>query len=184
MNKIQSRVHELIQTRRSKGFTLIELMVVLVIITIVIGVTVLSIGDKNPKKELHTEALRLQALMRLASDEAILRAEVHGLFLEDDNYQFVTQEKDLWTPVDDDILARAHSRIAVQILLMSVNGRPPPDQPDDEDEKKSKPQILFFPSGEISSFEMIIRDPENREYEFTLNGSELGEVELSDSDDI
>ncbi len=49
--------------RASRGFTLIELMVVMVIISVLIGLAVLSTGFASTSRELDSEAERLAGLI-------------------------------------------------------------------------------------------------------------------------
>ena len=55
----------------SRGFTLIELMVVLVVISVMLGLATVSL-DTNPAKELQREGRRLQAVLQMAADEAVI----------------------------------------------------------------------------------------------------------------
>lgn len=56
----------------SRGFTLIELMVVMVIISVLIGLAVLSTGFASTSRELDSEAERLAGLIGVLTDEAVL----------------------------------------------------------------------------------------------------------------
>lgn len=55
-----------------RGFTLIEILLVLVIIAVAAGLTMLSL-DRNPASVIDREARRLQAVLSDASDEAVIR---------------------------------------------------------------------------------------------------------------
>ena len=59
------------QTKQT-GFTLIELMVVLVIIGIIMSVMVMSIRTGDISEHMEIEVNRLHALVSLAQEEAIL----------------------------------------------------------------------------------------------------------------
>jgi general secretion pathway protein H len=58
--------------RKAGGFTLIELMVVMVIIGITLGMVSLN-ALPSPRQNLENEAKRLALLLQLARDEAIVR---------------------------------------------------------------------------------------------------------------
>ena len=69
--------------RQQCGFTLIEIMLVLVIIGIVIGLAGLAL-DRNPARDLDREGRRLRALLAQASDEAVMQGEELALALSKD----------------------------------------------------------------------------------------------------
>ncbi|HHW1821654.1 TPA: type II secretion system minor pseudopilin GspH [Pseudomonas aeruginosa] len=64
--------------RASRGFTLIELMVVMVIISVLIGLAVLSTGFASTSRELDSEAERLAGLIGVLTDEAVLDNREYG----------------------------------------------------------------------------------------------------------
>ena len=83
----------------SRGFTLIELMVVMVIISVLIGLAVLSTGFASTSRELDSEAERLAGLIGVLTDEAVLDNREYGLRLERDAYQVLRYDeaKARWT---------------------------------------------------------------------------------------
>lgn len=89
-----------------RGFTLMELLVVMVLIGVVAGLASLSIGD-GAERQLRSEAERLAATLRLARDELLITGESdRALGLRRDGYSFLqlmilddsTRE---WRPLED-----------------------------------------------------------------------------------
>lgn len=74
--------------RRTRGFTLIELAVVLLIITITIALVGINLqrGDSNRVRD---EADRIVILLQAAREEAILQGQVFAVQFSKDGYQFL-----------------------------------------------------------------------------------------------
>lgn len=93
-------------SRSQRGFTLMELLVVMVLIGVVAGLASLSIGDGGERR-LRSESERLAATLRLARDELLISGESdRALGLRRDGYSFLqlmllddhTRE---WRPLED-----------------------------------------------------------------------------------
>ena len=74
---------------RRSGFSLIEILVVIVIIGIVSSVALLSLGLLGDDRELQTEARRLISLVEVAQDEAVMQGRELGLEFMAHSYRFV-----------------------------------------------------------------------------------------------
>lgn len=72
-----------------RGFTLVEILVVMVIIAIIIAFAGLSLGGRSLDDRMETEARRLEQLMKLAADEAQLRGEEVGFRYTTAGYEFL-----------------------------------------------------------------------------------------------
>lgn len=151
------------------GFTLLELLIVLVVIGIMSSFAVLSVGTADRDKPLAKETQRLLALMRMASEESVQRTEQLGLFIDNDSYRFLRYDQNAWQPLDDDLF-RERSLPENLIMTLVLEGRPivledpmalTDDAKKDEKDKKEKikpPQIIFLSSGEISPFTLTLSE--------------------------
>lgn len=84
MRRLPARVRPL-----SSGFTLMELLVVLVLVGIVASLATLSIGD-GAERQLRTETQRLVGVLRLARDELLITGDAErALGLRRDGYSFL-----------------------------------------------------------------------------------------------
>ncbi|MGH8777656.1 GspH/FimT family pseudopilin [Paraburkholderia sp.] len=91
--------------RRQRGFTLLEMMVVLVIAGLLVSLASLSLG-RNPRTDLNEEAQRLALLFETAGDEAQVRARPVAWQPLDDGFRFDVRTEDGWRPLRDDLLGQ------------------------------------------------------------------------------
>ena len=170
---------------RSAGFTLLELMVVLVLIGIIFSFAVLSLGGDNISDLMRQETRRLAVLLELASDEAVLRGEELAVNFTDDGYEFlVLHEEGGWQSPGEDGLLKAYSLPADIELRLEVEGEPPElnvmaegdEAADGEDADDSlTPQVFILSSGEMTPFAATFLSRQS-EYRYHLNATVLGKV--------
>lgn len=148
----------------ARGFTLIEIMVVLVIVAVMAGLLVFSFND-SPQQRVQREATMLAALINAASDEAVMRGFELGLVIDDTGYQFVyfDPEKKQWQPARERALMR-HEFAEPYAVEFTIDGA----QVDDEtrqriqalaarsDDAALKPTLLIFSSGEVTPFRLAL----------------------------
>lgn len=72
-----------------RGFTLIEIMVVVTIIGIMTGIIALNVSSKDPQKELDKEILRLKTIIEMAQEEALFSQQEIGIIVDEQSYKFV-----------------------------------------------------------------------------------------------
>lgn len=151
--------------RRQNGFTLLELLVVIVIVSILFTYTTLAIRSNSPEDLIKEEAFRLERLIQLAMEETILRGEEYGLEVYVDGYRFLRLYEGQWQPLTADKILRARelaseielemhieeSKIFIDSVLDPLADKEADldDIPEDEKKAKVKPQIYLLSSGEI-----------------------------------
>ncbi len=136
---------------RVAAFTLIEILVVLVVIGILGTFTVLTLGDGGRSNKLREEALRLQATIKLAQEEAQLYGYEFGLSVEPNNYQFVTFGRDRWAPVADDKAYKRHKLDEEFQLALKIEGF------------KLGKKNGMLPGADIKDGKVVVREEESDE---------------------
>lgn len=140
--------------RSQRGFTLIELVVVIFIIGLIAGFATLSISQQSDVR-LQTEAQRLQHLIRLASDEAITQTREYALQIGKEGYSFLVMGKEgKFVPVKDDAMFRAREFDPDFRVQLELNGEAVSFEAD-----QAPPQIFILSSGEIApTFRLLLTD--------------------------
>jgi general secretion pathway protein H len=156
--------------QRHTGFTLIELLVVLVLMGIMISMVVLSVGGQR-EKQLRGEIQRLQQVMRLAHEEAILNRYELAIKFRPHAYEFQVQEDDKWLTLDTpDFMRRREMEPDFEFSLQQ-DGINAPLQ--DEDTGR----ILLASSGETTPFVLELRLA-GTNTRYVLTGSAYGEFSI------
>ncbi len=102
----------------ARGYTLVELLVVLVVIGVMLGLVSLSIVP-DPSAKLRRDAERLEALFALAAEEAQLSSRPLAWRGDEHGYAFYRRDRDGWTPMpaDDEFRARAWDVAPMRLTL-------------------------------------------------------------------
>lgn len=175
----------MVGTVRGRGFSLLELLVVLVILSIMAATAVLSLGDFGGDDRVDQEARRLLALMQLSSDEALLQGRDVGVYLEEDRYRFMLYSRDslTWVPLDTDQTFRERILPEGLFFALVVEDQEVVLEPTDDDDEALEPQIAIFSSGESTVFELYL-GREFSDEQIIIEGVGDGTLELirDDSD--
>ena len=168
---------------RSTGFTLIEVMVVVLIIGITVSLAVLSIS--SGEQPVETEARRLKVLLGLVREESILQGRNLGLRFKADGYQFFALTGREWVPLEEDQMLRQREMPAELRLELEAEGEhfvffPSDDDKDDKDKgaKQDTPQVYFLASGEVSPFSLTLRPFDGNAWQLQVSESGAVETEI------
>ena len=169
---------------RSAGFTLLELMVVLVLIGIIFSFAVLSLRGTDISDLMERETRRLATLLELAGDEAILRGEELAVNFTDDGYEFLVLQDNSWRSSGDDGLLKAYSLPADIELRLEVEDEPPEltslagqegEESEEAEEDSLTPQVFILSSGEMTPFSVTLMSLQST-YRYHLSVTLLGKV--------
>ena len=126
--------------RQHHGFTLLELLVVLVIASILLGAVALNALPSDGQL-LQDDAQRIALLLQAARDEAIVRNRAIAFDIDEQRYRFLIRQNDSWQVLTDDALLRERAfrraPLLVSLIPPSVDrlpvrivfGREPVDKP-------------------------------------------------------
>ncbi len=173
------------------GFTLIEILVVIVVIGIIVSIGMLSLGVLGDDRHLRREAFRIGSLLEVAQDEAVMQGREFGLEVMLTSYRFVEFDpfQRLWAEVQTDDVFRARQLpdgiefdllLEDKSILLEIDAEDLSD-PDAKDNSNSRdefsPHILIFSSGDSTPFQLRILDRE-RDYSVILTGDLVGSIEV------
>lgn len=146
------------------GFSLLELLVVIVIIGIAVSFATLALGDNQAERMSH-KSKQLAALIELAKEQAIFNSEELGLLFTNDSYSFyklgtkVNKEKkevNVWQAVANDRVLTKRTlpngleyELYLEGTMVDLAA---------SKLKEVTPHVFILSDGSISPFELILTD--------------------------
>lgn len=159
------------------GFTLLELLLVVFIIGLLAGLAMLSVDDRVADDRLQQDAHRLNALLEMAAEEAVLFGVELGLEITHDGYRFLRLDADSWTPVtakDSPLRPRALDDGVTLRLIREEGAQRLTTEADNEG---PRPDLLFLSSGEITPFELSLT-AEGAQSRYRYEGELTGKLQM------
>jgi general secretion pathway protein H len=166
---------------RSKGFTLVEILVVVVIMAIVISIAILAVGTTGRDTQLDEESRRIEGLMGLLHERALLEGRDFGMRLEPAAYEFVVYDprRDRWLTFDQEHEFRHRELpkgLSFQLELDSqVVVIKPIDRTLAGDQAPPAPQLAIAASGEGTPFRLTLQR-DGTAAKATVDGDVLGKI--------
>ena len=160
----------------SRGFTLIEVLVVLTIVAIITAVAVLAFGQFGRGRREKMIINQFVRVIAVAQQQAILTPEVLGLGISTSGYEFfeyhlsLTSKQGEWQPLRNDVFSNStafQSIFNVETKSISLFAAKNIDT--------IKPAILFSPSGYVTPFILKLKDKKKL---FVISVENNGEVEV------
>ena len=138
------------------GFSLLELLVVVVIIGLLAQAVTLSVGALGSDRELEEETGRLRSMIDLLHEEALMQSRDYGVMFTETGYRFYVfdyQQQEWVLPPADRLLEQHVLRPQLAMSLM-LDGRMVPLRRDFEEQviDNPEPQIMLLASGEVTPF--------------------------------
>lgn len=131
----------------SRGFTLIELVVVVLLLSIIVGMVAINLGTDDTS-EVRDEADRLALLINAAQQDAILDGQILALALEERGYHFLrlNDAGTLAPIIRDELLRPRELAPGIKVSAIEIAGN----------EKQEQRAILLQPSGELEDFSITL----------------------------
>ena len=170
----------------ASGFTLLELLVVIVIIGIITSMAVVSVRVLGGDHQLDEEARRLRAVLSQAREDAMLEGRDVGVRLDEAGYDFVRFDgrRNTWDLVVDDPLLRERRlpdglRVGLRLedreLQLKLRAIPTVEQ-------QPLPQLMLLASGDLVPFEILLRR-DGSEQERVIQGLVDGTIRVRSSEE-
>ncbi len=183
------------RSSHQSGFTLVEILVVIVIVATVLSIALLAVGIVGEDEEIETERRRLASVIETVQDEAMLQGREFGIELMSSAYRFVEFDPltRQWQEVPGDDLYRLRElpaglefELFIDEKRIELENDPKkledPDKPMASRVEPFAPHLFVFASGESTVFELHLWRPLT-DRRLVMRGDVLGEIELGDDDE-
>lgn len=148
------------------GFTLIEILIVIVITSITLTFALISFGDFGQSKKVKFAAQRMVNLLKLAQEQAILEPVTLGVSVNDKGYRFYQYSGNQWQARGKSrpFQARSFPKDTTVKLIVNHNNT-----------TNHQPNIVINSAGEITPFTLIFNNS------ISINTSNNGLITFKDS---
>ncbi|HQV23891.1 MAG: type II secretion system minor pseudopilin GspH [Moraxellaceae bacterium] len=168
-------------TSTQQGFTLIEVLLVVLLIGVVSGIVLLAASPNDASRVVANEAERLADALSLASEEAVNNNQQIGLLFDEKSYYFLTLDEDEQKWLVSNEVAFAQHELAPVVSLHLAKDDTQKVMALDKDPKDTQqaltPQVLFLSSGESSSVVLELVSEDGSQQKIVVD--DLGTVTLN-----
>ena len=153
--------------KQNKGFTLLELMLVILVIGVMARIVVPSITWGSDEDRLSDTTNRFKAVFDLASEYAMINNYELGLIIKDNDYKFVAFNGTVWASFAQEEYFQPSKHEEGIELELELDGLPwaennllnevtfqQESEDDDDDKEMLSPQIYILSSGDITPFRL------------------------------
>ncbi len=183
--------------KRAAGFTLIEMMLVLVLLATSAVAVIISLPESKDDK-VKDEAARFHQLVQLLGEDALLNGVDYGIRIERHRYQFLELTRDDWQPIKEskyftEVDVGEDINLRVEIGGYSWQDKDRLFKPGslfDEDmfaeqtdkNKIKPPQVVVMASGEYTPFTLDFEVDRQNQF-WHVQADELGQLFLLHPDE-
>ncbi|VVN97013.1 type II secretion system minor pseudopilin GspH [Pseudomonas fluorescens] len=153
--------------KRAQGFTLLELMVVILLIGILLGMVSFATGN-NPARQARQEASGLIQLLHKLREQAVLEGREYGVRFETDGYQVFKLDGRPWRAAGPvyRLSVGLQLRLEQEGQALKLGDRP------------GQPHVLLLSNDETSAFTLHLESDEQRWSSISSDG--LGEPTIDE----
>lgn len=192
---------------RTRGFTLLEVMLVLLLMGLAVGYVMFNAFGVSHVDSLKQQAQRLQVIVDMASDYAVLNQQQLGVRIEEDRSEYYfayLDETDEWQRIEGEEIYAPHTLPESYTFTLNLDDLPwdvedqlfdrdlfdetlsvsndGVDIGNEEERKLPPPQIMIMSSGEVTPFTLSFNFEggfdEDPVY-FSLSNQEFPPLELA-----
>jgi len=154
-----------------RGFTLIEVMLVIVLIGVMVSAVQFSFSSSKPEQLLQQNSARFAGIFDVAAEYGMLNNIELGLYIDENSYQFLGYDGVRWSPIADNPIFEAYALPEGIEVVLQLDDLPIEegllfdpillnDEEEDEsftekeEEKKTIPQVYILSGGDITPFSL------------------------------
>ena len=144
--------------QRQRGFTIMEIIVVVAVISLIASAILLNTNFNRPADRLETHVEKLAKTLTLLLQEAILNDANYAISLLPNGYTVLQFNGETWSEPEDRFILSLKVTGSDYRDELTINQRLVVPVKADE----LQPHILLLASGETTPFEWVLRDEKNR----------------------